>query len=65
MRAEYGYLPLHQQPMSWGVKDNIKVIQRADDVLDLRDVVALISGAVCRAASAARIAIRPPRRRLS
>ena len=39
VRAEYGYLPLHQQPMSWGVKDNIKVIQRADDVLDLRDVV--------------------------
>ena len=39
VRAEYGYPPLHQQPMSWGVKDNIKVIQRADDVLDLRDVV--------------------------
>ena len=39
MRSDFGYLPLHQQPMSWGVKDNIKVIQRADDVLDLRDVV--------------------------
>jgi peptide/nickel transport system substrate-binding protein len=39
VRNDYGYLPLHQQPMSWGVKDNIKVIQRADDVLDLRDVV--------------------------
>lgn len=39
VRSDYGYLPLHQQPMSWGVKDNIKVIQRADDVLDLRDVV--------------------------
>ena len=54
MRAEYGYLPLHQQPMSWGVKDNIKVIQRADDVLDLRDVAALM-GAAFAAASAARI----------
>ena len=39
VRKEYGYLPLHQQPMSWGVKDNIKLIQRADDVLDLRNVV--------------------------
>jgi peptide/nickel transport system substrate-binding protein len=39
VRNDYGYLPLHQQPMSWGVKDNIQVIQRADDVLDLRDVV--------------------------
>ncbi len=39
VRSDFGYLPLHQQPMSWGVKDNIKVIQRADDVLDLRDVV--------------------------
>ncbi|AZY50656.1 ABC transporter substrate-binding protein [Bordetella avium] len=39
VRKEHGYLPLHQQPMSWGVKDNIKVIQRADDVLDLRNVV--------------------------
>ncbi|QEI05806.1 ABC transporter substrate-binding protein [Pigmentiphaga aceris] len=39
VRADWGYLPLHQQPMSWGVKDNIKVIQRADDVMDLRNVV--------------------------
>ena len=39
VRKDYGYLALHQQPMSWGVKDNIKVIQRADDVLDLRNVV--------------------------
>jgi peptide/nickel transport system substrate-binding protein len=39
VRADWGYLPLHQQPMSWGVKDTIKVVQRADDVLDLRNVV--------------------------
>jgi peptide/nickel transport system substrate-binding protein len=39
VRADWGYLPLHQQPISWGVKDTIKVIQRADDVLDLRSVV--------------------------
>jgi peptide/nickel transport system substrate-binding protein len=39
VRNDWGYLPLHQQPMSWGVKDTIKVIQRADDVMDLRSVV--------------------------
>ncbi|MCD0504559.1 ABC transporter substrate-binding protein [Bordetella petrii] len=39
VRKDYGYLPLHQQPMSWGVKDGIDVVQRADDVLDLRNVV--------------------------
>jgi len=25
--------------MSWGIKDGLQVIQRADDVLDLRHVV--------------------------
>jgi len=39
VRNDYGYLPLHQQPMSWGIKDGLKVVQRADDVLDLRNVV--------------------------
>jgi len=39
VRTDWGYLPLHQQPMSWGVKDTIKVVQRADDVMDLRSVV--------------------------
>ncbi|GAB1576729.1 ABC transporter substrate-binding protein [Bordetella petrii] len=39
VRNDYGYLPLHQQPMSWGIKDGLQVIQRADDVLDLRHVV--------------------------
>jgi peptide/nickel transport system substrate-binding protein len=38
-RKDWSYLPLHQQPMSWGVKSNIQVIQRPDDVLDLRNVV--------------------------
>src|SRR5690606_28744751 len=36
---DYGYLPLHQQPMSWGIKDKLQVVQRADDVLDLSNVV--------------------------
>ena len=39
VRADFGYLPLHAQPMSWGVKDGVKVVQRADDVLDLRSAV--------------------------
>ena len=39
VRKDWGYLPLHQQPMSWGVKDGIQLIQRPDDVLDLRSVV--------------------------
>ncbi|MDR2155313.1 MAG: ABC transporter substrate-binding protein [Burkholderiaceae bacterium] len=38
-RQDWAYLPLHQQPLSWGVKDTIQVDQRADDVLDLRNVV--------------------------
>lgn len=39
VRADYGYLPLHAQPMSWGVREGVQVVQRADDVLDLRSAV--------------------------
>lgn len=39
LHNDYGYLPLHQQPMSWGIKKGIKLAQRADDVLDIRNVV--------------------------
>ncbi|OZI40321.1 ABC transporter substrate-binding protein [Bordetella genomosp. 1] len=39
VRKDFGYLPLHQQPMSWGVKEGVQVTQRPDDVLDLRSVV--------------------------
>ena len=38
-KAEVGHLPIHQQPLSWGVSDSVEVIQRADNVMDLRDVV--------------------------
>lgn len=38
-RDDVGYIPLFQQPLSWGVKDTVKVAQRSDDVLDLRSVV--------------------------
>ena len=39
LKNEYGYLPLHQQPLSWGVRDGVTVAQRADNVLDFRNVV--------------------------
>ncbi len=39
LKAEAGYIPLFQQPLSWGVRDGVSVAQRADNVLDLRNVV--------------------------
>jgi len=36
---EVGHIPLHQQPLSWGVSDRVNVNQRPDNVLDLRYVV--------------------------
>lgn len=38
MIDETGYIPLHQQALSWGVRKGIKLVQRPDDVLDLRFV---------------------------
>ena len=37
-KEEVGHIPLHQQPLSWGVRDGIELVQRADNVLDLRYV---------------------------
>jgi peptide/nickel transport system substrate-binding protein len=28
---EWGYIPLHQQALAWGVSDKVKVVQRADN----------------------------------
>jgi len=39
VKDEYGYLPIHQQPLSWGVSDRVSVNQRADNALDFRYVV--------------------------
>ncbi len=39
VQKEVGYLPLHQQPLSWGVRDGVSVAQRPDNVLDFRNVV--------------------------
>ena len=38
LKDDVGYLPVHQQPLSWGVRDTVDVKQRADDVLDFRNV---------------------------
>ncbi len=38
-KREVGHIPLHQQPLSWGVRDGVTVAQRADNVLDFRNVV--------------------------
>ncbi|MCR9213879.1 MAG: ABC transporter substrate-binding protein [Proteobacteria bacterium] len=39
LKNEYGYMPIHQQPLSWGVSDRVKVNQRADNILDYRYVI--------------------------
>ena len=39
VKEDVGYLPIHQQPLSWGVRDGIEAAQRADNTLDLRYVV--------------------------
>ena len=36
---EVGHIPLHQQPLSWGVGDRVSVNQRPDNVFDLRYAV--------------------------
>jgi len=38
-KDEIGHIPLHQQPLSWGVSEKVSVVQRPDNVLDLRYVV--------------------------
>ena len=38
-KDEVGHIPLHQQPLSWGVSDKVEVVQRPDNVFDLRYAV--------------------------
>lgn len=38
-KEEFGHIPLHQQPLSWGVSERVSVNQRPDNVFDLRDAV--------------------------
>ena len=37
-KDEAGHIPLHQQPLSWGVSEQVDLVQRPDNVLDLRYV---------------------------
>ena len=37
-KDEVGHIPLHQQPLSWGVSEQVGLVQRPDNVLDLRYV---------------------------
>ncbi len=39
VRNDYGFLPIHDQPLSWGARKGVKVEQRADGVLNIRDIV--------------------------
>lgn len=38
-KDEVGHIPLHQQPLSWGVRDTVEVSQRPDNVFDMRYTV--------------------------
>jgi len=38
-KDEIGHITLHQQPLSWGVSERVSVVQRPDNVLDLRYAV--------------------------
>jgi peptide/nickel transport system substrate-binding protein len=29
--ADWGYIPLHQQALAWGVSNKVKLVQRADN----------------------------------
>lgn len=37
--ADIAYIPLHQQALSWGVRDNVRLAQRADNQFAWRHVV--------------------------
>lgn len=39
VRQDYGFIPIHDQPLSWATKQGVVAEQRADGVLDIRDVV--------------------------
>ena len=39
LHDDVGYIPLHQQALSWGVRDGVDVVQRADNTFAWRHVV--------------------------
>jgi peptide/nickel transport system substrate-binding protein len=38
MRDDVAYIPLHQQALAWAMRDNVDLVQRADDVIEFRFV---------------------------
>jgi peptide/nickel transport system substrate-binding protein len=38
LNDEVGYIPMHQQALAWGKKDNIDLVQRADNQFVLKNV---------------------------
>jgi len=38
VQDDWGYIPLHQQPLSWGKKESISLHQRADNIFELKYV---------------------------
>jgi len=38
VKDDWGFIPLHQQALSWGKREGIEVHQRADNILELRYV---------------------------
>jgi len=38
VREDVAYLPLHNQILAWGVRSNVDLAQRADDILDWRHI---------------------------
>jgi peptide/nickel transport system substrate-binding protein len=39
VRNDFAFLPIHDQPLSWGARKGVEVQQRADGVLNIRDIV--------------------------
>jgi peptide/nickel transport system substrate-binding protein len=39
LHDDVGYLPLHQQAIAWGIKDDLELAQRADNIFAWRHVV--------------------------
>jgi peptide/nickel transport system substrate-binding protein len=35
---DIGHLPLHQQALAWGVSNRVKLVQRADNYMDFKNI---------------------------
>jgi len=39
VQEDWAYIPLHQQPLSWGKKATVDLVQRADNIFELKSVI--------------------------